>query len=261
MPVPLYFSPFCPHFTTSSVARLPRLQHVCAHVPKVTFCCAHFAVRSVINHSWRTRGGARATFPGPRPARSLTVGCKRDPGLHPLPVAASPALRVAGRRWRLSQMSCGEKRGHTRDESLVNRPTNKRSHSHSRRVFGLWEEAEEAGEPGEKPHRRRENMQNSTQESNPQPSCFKATAPTAAPPRCPTAVPKREIFFFCVNIKNKRRRKVPPESCVFPSTCRNEGAAGFYKGIIPNVIRVTPACCITFVVYENVSRLLLRQSQ
>ncbi|XP_075868838.1 solute carrier family 25 member 32-like [Nelusetta ayraudi] len=44
-------------------------------------------------------------------------------------------------------------------------------------------------------------------------------------------------------------------------TWRNEGAAGFYKGIIPNVIRVTPACCITFVVYENVSRLLLRQSQ
>ncbi|KAF3840182.1 hypothetical protein F7725_018899 [Dissostichus mawsoni] len=37
-------------------------------------------------------------------------------------------------------------------------------------------------------------------------------------------------------------------------TWRNEGAIGFYKGIIPNVIRVTPACCITFVVYENVSR-------
>ena len=40
---------------------------------------------------------------------------------------------------------------------------------------------------------------------------------------------------------------------------RNEGARGFYKGIGPNVIRVTPACCITFVVYENVSRLLLGQ--
>lgn len=38
--------------------------------------------------------------------------------------------------------------------------------------------------------------------------------------------------------------------------CRNEGAIGFYKGIIPNVIRVTPACCITFLVYENVSRFL-----
>ncbi|MEQ2199435.1 hypothetical protein XENOCAPTIV_027576 [Xenoophorus captivus] len=37
----------------------------------------------------------------------------------------------------------------------------------------------------------------------------------------------------------------------------NEGVMGFYKGIIPNLIRVTPACCITFVVYENVSRFLL----
>ncbi|XP_034554616.1 mitochondrial folate transporter/carrier-like [Notolabrus celidotus] len=48
---------------------------------------------------------------------------------------------------------------------------------------------------------------------------------------------------------------------VIGRTWRNEGAIGFYKGIIPNLIRVTPACCITFVVYENVSRLLLGQNQ
>ncbi|CAL1610560.1 unnamed protein product [Knipowitschia caucasica] len=42
-------------------------------------------------------------------------------------------------------------------------------------------------------------------------------------------------------------------------TWRNEGGIGFYKGIGPNLIRVTPACCITFVVYENVSRLLMTQ--
>lgn len=47
----------------------------------------------------------------------------------------------------------------------------------------------------------------------------------------------------------------------FPFLCRNEGPIGFYKGIIPNLIRVTPACCITFVVYENVSRFLLRQNE
>lgn len=41
---------------------------------------------------------------------------------------------------------------------------------------------------------------------------------------------------------------------------RNEGAVGFYKGIVPNVIRVTPACCITFVVYENMSAFLLRRN-
>lgn len=46
---------------------------------------------------------------------------------------------------------------------------------------------------------------------------------------------------------------------VVKRTWRNEGAPGFYKGIIPNLIRVTPACCITFVVYENISRVLLGQ--
>ncbi|XP_039406073.1 mitochondrial folate transporter/carrier [Corvus cornix cornix] len=44
---------------------------------------------------------------------------------------------------------------------------------------------------------------------------------------------------------------------VIRRTWRKEGIPGFYKGIIPNVIRVTPACCITFVVYENVSGFLL----
>ncbi|MEE6463358.1 hypothetical protein FKM82_005881 [Ascaphus truei] len=43
---------------------------------------------------------------------------------------------------------------------------------------------------------------------------------------------------------------------VISRTWRKEGVHGFYKGIIPNVLRVTPACCITFVVYENVSRFL-----
>ncbi|XP_046875568.1 solute carrier family 25 member 32a [Hypomesus transpacificus] len=42
-------------------------------------------------------------------------------------------------------------------------------------------------------------------------------------------------------------------------TWSNEGAAGFYKGMVPNLVRVIPACCITFLVYENVSRLLLGQ--
>ncbi|XP_040899456.1 mitochondrial folate transporter/carrier-like [Toxotes jaculatrix] len=48
---------------------------------------------------------------------------------------------------------------------------------------------------------------------------------------------------------------------VIRRTWRNEGAIGFYKGIVPNVIRVTPACCITFLVYENVSRFLLGQNK
>jgi len=32
---------------------------------------------------------------------------------------------------------------------------------------------------------------------------------------------------------------------------RYEGLRGFYKGLVPNVLRVTPACALTFVVYEN----------
>ncbi|KAK5083366.1 mitochondrial FAD carrier protein flx1 [Exophiala xenobiotica] len=32
---------------------------------------------------------------------------------------------------------------------------------------------------------------------------------------------------------------------------RNEGALGFYKGIIPNLARVVPSTCVTFLVYEN----------
>ncbi|XP_060756959.1 solute carrier family 25 member 32b [Neoarius graeffei] len=46
---------------------------------------------------------------------------------------------------------------------------------------------------------------------------------------------------------------------VIRRTWRNEGPRGFYKGIVPNLIRVTPASCITFVVYETVSSFLLDQ--
>lgn len=35
-------------------------------------------------------------------------------------------------------------------------------------------------------------------------------------------------------------------------TWRHEGVAGFYKGLLPGLLRVTPACCITFVVYESI---------
>ncbi|RKP08977.1 mitochondrial carrier domain-containing protein [Thamnocephalis sphaerospora] len=34
---------------------------------------------------------------------------------------------------------------------------------------------------------------------------------------------------------------------------RLEGFLGFYKGLVPNAIRVLPGTCITFVVYENLS--------
>lgn len=40
---------------------------------------------------------------------------------------------------------------------------------------------------------------------------------------------------------------------------RFEGWLGFYKGLKPNLMRVVPACCITFVVYEKVSYYMLQQ--
>lgn len=36
-----------------------------------------------------------------------------------------------------------------------------------------------------------------------------------------------------------------------------ESWRGFYKGLGPNLLRVTPATMVTFVTYENVSRYLL----
>jgi len=44
-------------------------------------------------------------------------------------------------------------------------------------------------------------------------------------------------------------------------TWRLEGPAGFYKGLSPNLLRVVPATMITFVVYENISHMLLNRSQ
>uniref|UniRef100_A0A1I8FZI2 Solute carrier family 25 member 32 n=2 Tax=Macrostomum lignano TaxID=282301 RepID=A0A1I8FZI2_9PLAT len=36
-----------------------------------------------------------------------------------------------------------------------------------------------------------------------------------------------------------------------------EGWRGFYKGLLPTLLRVTPACCITFVVYEHFATFLM----
>jgi len=35
-----------------------------------------------------------------------------------------------------------------------------------------------------------------------------------------------------------------------------EGIGGFYKGVVPNIIRVLPATCITFGVYEQIKRVM-----
>ena len=42
---------------------------------------------------------------------------------------------------------------------------------------------------------------------------------------------------------------------VIVSIYTKEGLGGFYKGIAPNIVRVLPATCITFGVYEKVKRI------
>lgn len=37
---------------------------------------------------------------------------------------------------------------------------------------------------------------------------------------------------------------------------RTEGVAGLYRGITPNFIKVLPAVSISYIVYENASRVL-----
>jgi solute carrier family 25 folate transporter 32 len=45
---------------------------------------------------------------------------------------------------------------------------------------------------------------------------------------------------------------------VVKSIWRADGASGFYKGLVPNLIRVMPSTAVTFLVYENVKFYLPR---
>lgn len=40
-----------------------------------------------------------------------------------------------------------------------------------------------------------------------------------------------------------------------------EGLMGYYKGLLPNLLRVTPACAITFFVYESIITFLTRANK
>lgn len=39
-------------------------------------------------------------------------------------------------------------------------------------------------------------------------------------------------------------------------TWKREGLKGYYKGLVPSILRVLPATCITFIIYEKVSFIL-----
>lgn len=42
---------------------------------------------------------------------------------------------------------------------------------------------------------------------------------------------------------------------------RNEGIRGMYRGLLPNIIKVVPAVSISYVVYENMKKKLLKPSK
>jgi solute carrier family 25 folate transporter 32 len=58
------------------------------------------------------------------------------------------------------------------------------------------------------------------------------------------------------------KASTPPRGVGVISTIKsvwfNEGIVGFYKGMFPNLVRVIPSTCVTFLVYENVRWALPR---
>jgi solute carrier family 25 phosphate transporter 23/24/25/41 len=42
----------------------------------------------------------------------------------------------------------------------------------------------------------------------------------------------------------------------FLRTLKREGIKGFYKGLLPNLLKVAPAASITYVVYEKMKKTL-----
>jgi solute carrier family 25 phosphate transporter 23/24/25/41 len=42
----------------------------------------------------------------------------------------------------------------------------------------------------------------------------------------------------------------------FRRTLQREGFSGFYKGLVPNLLKVVPAASITYLVYETMKKSL-----
>jgi hypothetical protein len=38
--------------------------------------------------------------------------------------------------------------------------------------------------------------------------------------------------------------------------CRSDGLRGFFRGVLPNALKVAPSAAITFFVYEELKKLL-----
>lgn len=44
--------------------------------------------------------------------------------------------------------------------------------------------------------------------------------------------------------------------CIAIFNDRSEGALGFFRGVIPNSLKVAPSAALTFLVYEEVLKLM-----
>lgn len=69
------------------------------------------------------------------------------------------------------------------------------------------------------------------------------------------------------NFYNTQKQYQPTDSPPYTSipncitrTYASEGLRGFYKGLATNAVRILPGTCVTFVVYEQVSRWLSRKA-
>ncbi|GMF63080.1 unnamed protein product [[Candida] boidinii] len=74
------------------------------------------------------------------------------------------------------------------------------------------------------------------------------------------------VVFYPLQILRSRLQAIPHDNnslvnrktmiSVSRDLIQNEGLKGFYKGIDANLIRVLPATCITFIVYEKMKLFL-----
>jgi hypothetical protein len=67
---------------------------------------------------------------------------------------------------------------------------------------------------------------------------------------------------FLLNVCRLQAQQANSESAyrgmsdVFWRTLQHEGVSGFYKGILPNLLKVVPAASITYIVYEAMKKNL-----
>lgn len=67
---------------------------------------------------------------------------------------------------------------------------------------------------------------------------------------------KLALFFRMQAQSSNRGAAYQGMSDVFRQTLKHEGYGGFYKGLLPNLLKVVPAASITYLVYERMKKWL-----